>query len=114
MQSPSGLPPKLEAKRLLVAKAYNQFMILNFGVVVALLVAILVFVRWFGHPAIYGLGLVLPVEVAMIHFGTRRGDGLCRKLDFLCPHCHRPLFEARSTAYLTGNCPKCRARVASS
>ncbi len=109
MQNTSGLPPNLEAKRLLIARAYNQFMVLNLGIVVVLLVAVLVLVKWLGHRAIYGLGLVLPAEAAMIHLGIRRGDDLCRKVDFMCPHCQRPLFEARSSAYLSGSCPKCNA-----
>ena len=113
MRDPSGLPPELEAKRRVIAKAYNDVAKLNLLIVMGLLLAVMFLVARLGHAAIYGLGVILPVEVAVMYYSVRRGDALCRKMDFLCPHCHRPLFEARSTAYLTGTCPKCRARVAS-
>jgi len=115
MPNLSGLPPELEAKRLQAAKAYNKVALLNLFVAMGLLVALPFLVMRFGQlaAAVYLLLVVLPGMAAGLYLAVKRGDAYCREIGLLCPHCHQPLFEARSTAYLTGSCPKCRARVAS-
>jgi hypothetical protein len=44
-------------------------------------------------------------------FGIRRlfkhDDQMCERLGFMCPHCHKPLYEPRSFINVNGKCPKC-------
>lgn len=36
---------------------------------------------------------------------------LCVRIDFLCPHCSKPIYELRGFINVTGLCPKCGKSV---
>ena len=108
------LPPELERKRVQIATIHNWL-------VVGLLAA--VFAAWFLLLAVAasfsvrpialaaGLGLVLPCAGYGVYRVFQYDKVLCRRLDFICPHCHQPLYEPRSFINLNGLCPKCRQSI---
>lgn len=110
----SILPPDLERKRLQIAKIHNRL-------VVGLLISL--FAAWFLLLALAsfvaaGPAVLLPALVITVlceGYGLYRvfqyDKTLCLKLDFMCPHCHQPLYEPRSFINVTGRCPKCKESV---
>jgi hypothetical protein len=38
---------------------------------------------------------------------------MCRRLGYVCPLCHKPLYEPGAATYLTGACPKCKKNILS-
>ena len=38
----------------------------------------------------------------------RYDDEMCEQMGFICPNCHKPLYEPRSFMNQNGRCPKCR------
>ncbi len=61
--------------------------------------------------------IILPAvvvgSVAIIYFILRGDDRLCREMDFMCPHCRKPLYDARSFISVNGRCPHCKEGVVS-
>lgn len=107
----SILPPGMESKRIAIAKTHNRFLLtLMLSVfagwfVVALTASHQRFVFW---AALFVSALVIGWG---IYYVIQRDNALCQKLGYICPHCHKPLYEARANTYLTGLCPKCKRSV---
>lgn len=108
----SVLPPEFEAKRVTIAARHNQIV----GVMVLLLLAAILSIavvlrdspRMWTFLAIAVLGLA---EFFAIKRLLKYDEQLCVRFGFLCPHCHKPLYEARSFISLNGVCPKCRRSI---
>lgn len=107
----SILPPDMESKRIAIAKTHNRFLLtLMSSVFAGWLVVVLTashqpFVLWatlFISALVIGWG---------IYYVIQRDNALCQKLGYICPHCHKPLYEAHASTYLTGLCPKCKRSV---
>lgn len=108
----------MEVKRISIAKAHNRLVIrLLFGLFAALLLlAVLVPHGWSKpHRQAFVVGFILlvivPLEAYGIYWIFKRDEEFCRELGFMCPHCHKPLYEPRAFINITGRCPKCRTSV---
>jgi hypothetical protein len=108
-KSTSVLPHELETKRISIATRHNQIvgvMILSVIVAIFLIVALLR-----GSPRIWTLlaiAVVGGVEFYVIRRVFKYDEHMCEQLGFICPHCHKPLYEPHSFINLNGQCPKCR------
>lgn len=109
----SVLPPEMEASRLRIANEHNLlcglllFALLAIWIIVAVVRPHHRLILWVAVAAtvlIEGFGLCLIFQ----HDTT-----LCRRLGYLCPLCHKPLYEPRSPTFLTGLCPKCKRSILS-
>jgi hypothetical protein len=114
----SVLPEHLEEKRRLIARAYNTRILLILGCLFTLMLSqAFLLPNYANHDqrvwiAIGALALFAPFGAYAGYRAIKRGDQLCRDLGFLCPHCGKPLFEARGRIEATGNCPKCKRSIA--
>jgi hypothetical protein len=110
----SILPPELERKRLQIAKIHNRLVI---GLLISLFAAWLLLLA-FASSVAAGPGFLLPAFVITVlceGYGLYRvfqyDKALCLKLNFMYPHCHKPLYEPRSFINVTGRCPKCKETI---
>lgn len=55
--------------------------------------------------------LVMVMEFFAIREIIRYDEEMCERLGFLCPHCHKALYESRSFINLNAKCPKCRKNI---
>lgn len=117
---PSDLPINMEAKRRAIAKVHN------FAVIGYLLALTLAGFLWFSFLGFVGLPknegtriaiLIAPIALAatgFFFFIIRLDRWLCKKCDFDCPHCKKPLyFDPRMTHQylLQGLCPRCKKKI---
>jgi phage FluMu protein Com len=112
----SVLPAHMEAKRVRIGKSHNRL-------TMALLAATGVWMigaTWVSSAVIPGhkhaaffTGLLL--AYLMAGYGLYRiiqhDNALCREIGYMCPACHKPLYEARAATYLNGRCPKCKNSI---
>lgn len=113
----SVLPPGLESKRIAIARRHNHLVIaLLIATVAVLFAALLLLTKLAPNPGPHKTPLLVSVIVFIVIFEvygirriSRQDDELCRQLGFLCPHCHKPLYDPRGFISITGRCPKCRA-----
>jgi hypothetical protein len=53
--------------------------------------------------------------ILFLGFGVIAGlayfDHLCRKLGYVCPHCHKTLYEPKGQVLVTGICPRCKKSI---
>jgi hypothetical protein len=105
------LPPEMEAKRIQIAKRHNSLCVVMLAVM---------FVPWVGvlilpYRGAAVIGLALLATFAAVACGIpriiRHDDEMCRRLGYMCPICHKPLYEPRAATYLTGICPKCKKSI---
>lgn len=114
----SVLPPDMESRRIRIAKDHNRLcMVLLLATGVFLIGTI-----WIGGAITHGhdqpiLWITLLIAALIAGSGIRyiiqRDNALCRRLGYMCPICHRPLYEAHAATYLSGLCPKCKQSVLS-
>ncbi len=109
----SILPEALEQRRIAVAKSHNRAVLLLLVSVLSVLALLgLILPRAVSRGQIpWSLG-VLAIPIVLLEFYAarrivQRDDQHAEQLGFLCPHCGRSLYEARSLLHLTGQCPKC-------
>jgi len=112
----SVLSPGWESKRLAIAERHNLLVGVVGFVPTTLYVVLLLLVNTLGYrePSSVRVGSLLLVAAASIYglFRVLRYDDvLCDRLGFMCPHCHKPLYEPRSFISINGLCPKCRQRI---
>lgn len=106
----SVLPADLESKRVAIATRHNQFVV----VMLLALCAVL-----FSLVAVVDRGSLLWTTLAMVGIGEVYGirrlikydDRMCERLGFMCPYCHKPLYEPRGFINANGKCPKCSRSV---
>jgi uncharacterized membrane protein YuzA (DUF378 family) len=104
----SILPPELETKRVLIATKHNQIVVLMLLSLFAALFSIVALLR--GSPrmwAFYAIAVFGLAELYAIRRLFKYDEQLCERLGFVCPHCHKPLYEPRSFININGLCPKC-------
>ena len=113
----SVLPTELETKRLKIAKSHNLrcFCLLALLFCGLFLMAMLVPRTCDHKPTRLGLLgsflLIGSMEAYGIYKIVQHDNGMCRELGYMCPFCHKPLYEARALTWLNGLCPKCRKNV---
>ena len=113
----SVLPPELAAKRRRIAKAHNWGvlgLLLAVGILVVLALSILRSLPGdrMEHYVLGGLlAIMLPTEVYGLYRIWKHDCQLCRELDFMCPHCKKPLYEPGSQLLLAGRCPRCKQSI---
>lgn len=112
----SILPAETEAKRIQIGKRHNR-LVLTFAPAMGILPIGAV---WVGAAVIPGhnhavLFVALVVTALMAGYGLYRliqyDNALCRQLEYMCPNCHKPLYEPTAITYLNGLCPKCKMSV---
>jgi phage FluMu protein Com len=112
----SILPPDMESKRIRIGKRHNSLvliLLLAVGILpIALMLAGAAFFRGY-HNAIVVVALLLMVLSG--GYGLFRiiehDNAMCRQLGYMCPTCHKPLYEAHAATYLNGLCPKCKKSI---
>ncbi len=110
----SVLPPDLEAKRLTIAKAHNRLVLGLLAGIFAVLFLLLGIApknprgRYF---LLGGLCTAMILEGYGVYRIFNYDKQLCTRLGFICPHCHKPLYEPRGFINITGRCPKCERLV---
>jgi hypothetical protein len=61
------------------------------------------------------VGLALMATLVSVAYGIYRiiqhDNEMCQRLGYMCPLCHKPLYEPRAATYLTGICPKCNKNI---
>ncbi len=115
----SVLPPELESKRVTIARRHNRLVIaLLVATFVALFTTVLLLTKLAPNPGLHKLPLLVSgiILIGILEiYGIRRiisqDAELCRQLGFICPHCHKPLYDPRGLISVTGRCPKCRASI---
>jgi len=109
----SVLPAHLEAKRLAIAKTHNMLVVaLMFSFAGALyLVATLPIGLTFALRIATVALVIIPLEAFAIYRVFKYDEKMCVRLGYMCPHCHKPLYEPRALTYLNGFCPKCGESV---
>ncbi|HKF03917.1 MAG TPA: hypothetical protein VKB49_16470 [Candidatus Sulfotelmatobacter sp.] len=112
----STLPPKMESKRIRIGKRHNSLaMILMLSVFALMIATMLAGAALFpGHqPAIIVIALTgsLLLEGFGLYGISEHDNAMCHQLGYLCPNCHKPLYEARAATYLNGLCPKCKKSI---
>jgi len=115
----SVLPLDLESKRLTIAKKHNRLVLaLMLAMLGVAVVALLIRNSLTTSARPLPLGIILLVLSLMggLEFvGLIRifkyDNQMCRELGFVCPHCHKPLYEPRSWISLNGLCPKCKKSI---
>jgi hypothetical protein len=112
----SILPPDMEAKRIRIGKRHNSLLL----PLVMATGALPLGAAWVGARGMHGYHHVifwsaLTLTALMAGYGIYRiiqhDNALCRQLGYLCPQCHKPLYEPHATTYLNGLCPKCKKSV---
>jgi hypothetical protein len=112
----SVLPPEMEARRLKIGKRHNSLLL---PLIIAM-GALPIGAVWVGAAVIPGynhavLSVALAVTALMAGYGLYRviqyDNALCRQPGYMCPNCHKPLYEPRAITYLNGLCPKCKKSV---
>jgi uncharacterized membrane protein YuzA (DUF378 family) len=104
----SILPPELETKRVSIATKHNQIVALMLLSLFAALFSIVALLR--GSPrmwAFFAIAVLGLAELYAIRRLFKYDEQLCERCGFVCPHCHKPLYEPRSFINLNGLCPKC-------
>jgi hypothetical protein len=104
------LPPEMEAKRIQIGKRHNSLCVL---MVLAMAVP---WVGVFILPNRRSLIWLAPVATGFtVLYGIKRiirhDDEMCQRLGYMCPICHKPLYEPQAATYLTGVCPKCKKNI---
>jgi len=109
-QMKSILPADLEAKRIAIAKTHNKLVILLLLAMFSFLSAVVFTVRrlpGLSRHGIFGALLLCGAgEAYALYRIFKYDEELCKRYDFLCPNCHKPLYEPRAFVNLTGRCPK--------
>lgn len=112
----SILPAEMEAKRIKIGKRHNWLVLALVPAMGILPIATI----WFGAAVIpshnhSALLLALVMTALVAGYGIYRiiqhDNALCRQLGYLCPNCHKPLYEPHAATYLNGLCPKCKKSV---
>jgi len=104
----SILPPELETKRVSIATKHNQIVVLMLLSLFTALFSIVALMH--GSPrmwAFFAIAVVGLAELYAIRRLFKYDEQLCARFGFICPHCHKPLYEPRSFVNLNGLCPKC-------
>jgi hypothetical protein len=105
------LPPEMEAKRIQIAKRHNSLCVVMLAAM---------FVPWVGalilpYRGTAVVGLALMATLVSVAYGIYRiiqhDNEMCQRLGYMCPLCHKPLYEPRAATYLTGICPKCNKNI---
>ena len=105
------LPPEMEAKRIQIGKRHNSLCVLMVLAMAVPWVGVLILrdrsLLWLaplatGITVLYGIKRII-----------RHDDEMCRRLGYVCPLCHKPLYEPGAATYLTGACPKCKKNILS-
>jgi len=111
----SILPTELESKRRRIARTHNSLCVYMLALVFGsfLLGFAVIHITHASRPTGIVVLVVAVVVAGLIEiFGLRRivqhDNELCHQLDYICPFCHEPLYEARASI---GLCPKCRKSV---
>jgi hypothetical protein len=111
----SVLPPDLEAKRVQIAKTHNRlvlFLLAGLFLVLFLLIGIAPKRDQHGWTLLLGgIVILLILEGYGLYRILMYDQEMCAQLNFMCPHCHRPLYEPRGFINVTGRCPKCKQRI---
>ena len=103
----SVLPPELELKRATIAKAHNRRVFLLLPMLAVLFSLLFLSLPLVPHSwsKAYLFGFILliiaPLEGYAIYRVSKFDDRLCKDLDFMCPHCHKPLYEPSWALYVT-------------
>jgi len=112
----SVLPSEMEAKRIKIGKRHNSLLLPLIIATGALPIGAV----WVGAAMIPGynhaiLFVALAMTALMVGYGLYRviqyDNALCLQLGYICPNCHKPLYEPRAITYLNGLCPKCKKSV---
>lgn len=113
----SVLPPELESKRIKIAKAHNLLVCGLLAMLFVGLILMALFVpRGPSHrPSRTGLLEGFLIIALLEGYGIYRiidhDNHLCRRLEYMCPSCHKPLYEPRAPTWVNGLCPKCGKSV---
>ncbi len=112
----SILPPDLDSKRIRIGKRHNSLVLILMLAVGILPIATM----WAGAAFLHGYHNAI-VVVALLLMVLTGGYGLfriiehdnamCCQLGYMCPNCHKPLYEAHAGTYLNGVCPKCKKSI---
>jgi hypothetical protein len=105
----SVLPAAWESKRLAIRKRHNQIV---GGMLLVLLIALYLLLPILGHgsPSSHRFGallLIALVEIYGFYRLSQHDKAMCERLGFMCPHCHKPLYQPGSSITVNGRCPKC-------
>lgn len=115
MPMKSVLPPDLESKRQKIAKTHNRLvlgLLAGMFATIFLLLGIAPKRNPLGRDFLLGGVFTLVVlEAYGIYRIIKYDEELCRQLNFMCPHCHKPLYEPRGFINITGRCPKCKKLI---
>lgn len=110
----SVLPHDLEVKRLTIAKTHNRLVLSLLAGLFAVLFLLIGIApkntrgRYFLFGGLFGAMILEGYGIYRIFQYDKQ---LCTKLGFICPHCHKPLYEPRGFINITGRCPKCARPV---
>jgi hypothetical protein len=108
----SILPAELEQKRIEIAVRHNQLV----GVLLlAFFGALFSCVTLLRHGPRFLMVLAMVLLLCAEFYAIRRlfkyDEQMCEQWGFMCPHCHKPLYEPRSFINLNGRCPKCQKSI---
>jgi ribosomal protein L37AE/L43A len=102
----SVLQGELAAKRNQIAKTHNRLVITLLGVLFVAMIGFAALARGIPHAVPVFLTSLVIGEVYGIYRIVLHDNEQCRQLGFICPFCHKPLYEARALIWNT-LCPKC-------
>jgi phage FluMu protein Com len=112
----SILPPDMESKRIRIGKRHNSLVLILMSAVGVLPIATM----WAGAAFLHGYhnAIVVMALLLMVLSGgyglyriIEHDNAMCRQLGYMCPNCHKPLYEAHAATYLNGLCPKCKKSI---
>ncbi len=112
----SVLPPELESKRIKIAKVHNLLVCVLLGLLFGLLLIAVLLPHSPTHKPFSMVLVVAFLAIGLLEaYGIYRiiqhDNELCRQLGYMCPFCHKPLYEARASTWVDGLCPKCHKSV---
>jgi len=112
----SILPPEMESKRIRIGKRHNALAMILMLSIFALMIATMLAGAALlpGHQNVI-IVIALASSLLLEGFGLygiiEHDRAMCHQLGYLCPNCHKPLYEAHATTYLNGLCPKCKKSI---
>lgn len=106
----SALPPALEANQIRIKKISKalQQSILVAAIGGLYLIAKLRNYFHYGGDSRLDICLLLVLYCVAMATAYKYREKLCRKINFVCPHCHKTLYDGTSKILVTGCCPNCK------
>ena len=107
--------PKLRAKNAQVRRVHNKYAYLLLAIVLITLFLTLKIASYLPSKSLRYVALISWVvvvgggEIYAIYRVIMIDRELCRQIDYVCPHCSKPLYTASTSLFRTGKCPKCKA-----